>query len=98
LVGPRDEKEAGSDRLIKLVMATLTIRNVEDAVKRRLQRRAAARGVSMEEQARELIASAVQANRPTLSVEEILALGMKPEKDFDQKQISDELYSYLETE
>jgi antitoxin FitA len=78
-------------------MGTLTIRNIEDAVKRRLQRGAAARGISMEQHARELIASALQANRKTLSVAEILALGMKPEKDFDQKKISDELYAYLET-
>jgi len=79
-------------------MGTLTIRNLEDVVKRRLQRRAAARGISMEQQARDLIANALQANRRTLSVEEILALGVKPEKDFDQKKVSDELYAYLETE
>lgn len=33
-------------------MATLTIRNVDDDVKRRLRQRAATRGVSMEEEAR----------------------------------------------
>ena len=33
-----------------------------------------------------------------LSVDEILALGIKPNKDFDQKRISDELYTFLENE
>jgi len=79
-------------------MGTLTIRNLGDVVKRRLQRRAAARGISMEQHARDLIANALRVNRQTLSVEEILSLGMKPEKDFDQKKISDELYAYLERE
>ena len=51
----------------------------------------------MEQHARDLIASALQGNRKTLSVAEILALGIKPEKEFDQKKISDELYAYLET-
>jgi plasmid stability protein len=79
-------------------MATLTIRHIDETLKRRLQTRAAARGVSMEHQARELIAKAVRTDRRTLSVEEILALGIKPKKDFDQKKIADELYAYLEKE
>jgi antitoxin FitA len=77
-------------------MGTLTIRNLDEAVKRSLQRSAAARGVSTEQRARDLIANTVKVNRSMLSVEEILALGLKPEKDFDQKRISDELYAYLE--
>ena len=79
-------------------MGTLTIRNLDETLKRRLQRRAAVRGISMEQQARELIAEAVRGPRRMLSVDEILALGIKPDRDFDQKKISDELYTYLEAE
>jgi plasmid stability protein len=79
-------------------MGTLTIRNLDDTLKRRLQRRAAVRGISMEQQARELIAKAVRGPGRMLSVDEILALGIKPNKDFDQKRISDELYTFLENE
>ena len=79
-------------------MGTLTIRNLDETLKRRLQRRAAVRGISMEQQARELIAEAVRGPRRMLSVDEILALGIKPDRDLDQKKISDELYTYLEAE
>ena len=41
-------------------MASLTIRNLEDAVKRGLRIRAAERGRSMEEEAREILARAVR--------------------------------------
>lgn len=40
-------------------MATLTIRRLDDEVKRRLRVRAAAKGRSMEEEARSIIAAAV---------------------------------------
>lgn len=79
-------------------MGTLTIRNLDETLKRRLQRRAAVRGMSMEQQVRELLVEAVRGPRRTLSVDEILALGIKPDRDFDQKKISDELYTYLEAE
>jgi antitoxin FitA len=79
-------------------MGTLNIRNLDDAVKWQLRMRAAARGVSMERYARDLIANSIRSTRRTLSVDEILAFGMKPKKDFDQKKISDALYSYLEDE
>lgn len=40
-------------------MAQLVVRNIESAVKQRLQRRAARRGRSMEEEVREILRSAV---------------------------------------
>lgn len=40
-------------------MASITIRNLEDDVKRRLRRRAAGHGNSMEEEARQILAEAV---------------------------------------
>ncbi len=41
-------------------MATLTIRNLEDPLKRRLRLRAAARNRSMEEEARQILRAALQ--------------------------------------
>lgn len=41
-------------------MGTLTIRNLEDPVKRRLRLRAAARNRSMEEEARQILRAALQ--------------------------------------
>jgi plasmid stability protein len=84
------------------VMGSLTIRNLDDRVKQKLRERAAAHGVSMEQEVRSVLADAVgegrgkERRRPTL--EEILALGIKPTKPFDQKAVSDELWSYLEEE
>jgi antitoxin FitA len=40
-------------------MAQLLVRNLDDAVKERLQRRAARRGRSMEEEAREILRAAI---------------------------------------
>ena len=40
-------------------MASMTIRNLDDALKRRLRVRAAQRGKSMEEEAREILRSAL---------------------------------------
>ncbi|RWK41945.1 plasmid stabilization protein [Mesorhizobium sp.] len=40
-------------------MGTLTIRNLDDSVKQKLRERAAARGVSMEEEARSVLAKSV---------------------------------------
>jgi antitoxin FitA len=45
-------------------MATLTIRQLDDATKARLRVRAAHHGRSMEEEAREILRSAVSAPRP----------------------------------
>lgn len=41
-------------------MATLTIRNLEDSLKKRLRLRAAARNRSMEEEARQILRAALQ--------------------------------------
>ncbi|RUU14580.1 plasmid stabilization protein, partial [Mesorhizobium sp. USDA-HM6] len=40
-------------------MGTITVRNLADDVKQRLRERAAARGVSMEEEARDALAKSV---------------------------------------
>jgi plasmid stability protein len=40
-------------------MGTLTIRNLDDAVKRELRKRAAERGVSMEQEARDTLARGI---------------------------------------
>lgn len=45
-------------------MASLTIRNLDDAVKQRLRIRAAEHGRSMEEEARDILRAAVEAVRP----------------------------------
>jgi plasmid stability protein len=79
-------------------MGTLTIRNLDDNVKRELRKRAAERGVSMEQEARDRLAESVAMPKPgkKVSVEEILALGIKPAEPFDQKAFTDELWSYVE--
>lgn len=78
-------------------MGTLTIRNLDDNVKRELRKRAAERGVSMEQEARDRLAESLQQKqkgdqnrKPT--VEEILAFGRKPEFPFDQKKLTDEMW------
>ena len=45
-------------------MATLTIRNLDDEVKRKLRIRAAEHGRSMEEEVRAILREAIQASRP----------------------------------
>lgn len=82
-------------------MGTLTIRNLDEAAKRKLRGRAAARGVSMEQEARRILAEGLRDLPPAtgrkLTVEEILAFGRRlPKIDFDQKQVSDELWSSVE--
>jgi plasmid stability protein len=57
-------------------MATLTIRNVDETVKRRLQVRAALNGRSMEAELREMI------SRPPDSASETAQANMEPEEDF----------------
>ena len=85
-------------------MATLTIRNVPDHVKQALRERAAANGVSMEEELRRIVADSADARRPrksTISSEEILRRAdmLDAEKPSDpcyetmtQKEISDEMW------
>jgi len=45
-------------------MATLTIRNLDDRLKRRLRVRAATRGRSMEEEARQILRTALDESEP----------------------------------
>lgn len=75
-------------------MATLTIRNVPDNVKLAIRKRAAERGVSMEQEAREALArgAATAPARPKPSIEAMTALGRRPEVPFDLKKLSDEMW------
>lgn len=91
-------------------MGTLTIRNLDDAVKMELRKRAAERGVSMEQEARDRLRQSLRSDQPVASpdltgrwrlkatMEEILALGRKPERPIDHKAESDALYDYLDTQ
>lgn len=75
-------------------MATLTIRNVPDHVKLAIRKRAAERGVSMEQEAREALArgAGIVPLRRKPSIEALSALGMKPERPFDLKKRRDEMW------
>lgn len=74
-------------------MSTLTIRNLDENVKQALRKRAAERGVSMEQEAREALAESVARPRRRQSIlEDLRRLGVKPDKHFDQKKISDEMW------
>lgn len=75
-------------------MATLMIRNVPDDLKRELRRRAADRGVSMEQEARDALARgvAVPTGRKKPSIEAMTRLGRKPAKPFDLKAVSDAMW------
>jgi len=75
-------------------MATLTIRDLDDDVKRKLRLRAAEHGVSVSEEVRNLLAEAVgkKPGKRRLTVEEIANLGRKPAVPFDQKQVTDEMW------
>lgn len=55
-------------------MATITIRNLDETVKRKLQVRAALNGRSMEAEAREVLSQVVQ---PSFT-----GIGIEPEEDF----------------
>lgn len=89
-------------------MATLTIRNLDESIKRRLRVRAAEHGVSMEEEARAILRASLtevsERGRPAaagtpqakwhldMTLEELLAFGRKPERPFDLKKLSDEMW------
>lgn len=75
-------------------MSTLTIRNLDPEVEHQLRRRAAERGVSMEQEARLALARGIASEKPRRkpSIEELTRLGVKPEKPFDLKKISDEMW------
>lgn len=86
-------------------MASLTIRNLDDGVKRKLRLRAAEHGWSMEEEARTIIRASVDpetdgrgetpADRE-VRVRKILSLGRKLDEPFDQKAFTDELWNFVE--
>ena len=74
-------------------MATLTIRNLDEDVKRDIRRAAAERGVSMEQEARDrLVRSMVVPPRKKATVDEILALGVKPDDEVDLKELTDQMW------
>lgn len=65
-------------------MASLVIRNLDDALKEQLRQRAAAHGRSMEAEAREILASAIDAGeRPTKSLASLVAEHFGPEEGVD---------------
>jgi plasmid stability protein len=75
-------------------MGTLTIRNLDDGLKKELRKRAAERGVSMEQEARDALARGVAVERPRRKalIEELRKLAVTPREPFDQKKASDELW------
>lgn len=81
-------------------MSTLTIRNLDPSVKQALRQRAAARGVSMEQEVRELLLESVRPAMPATdgewklraSREDLLALGRKPNRPFDLKALTDHMW------
>ena len=74
-------------------MSTLTIRKVDENVKSKLRQRAAERGVSMEQEVRDTLAESVAAPRRRASIlEDLKRLGVKPDKPFDLKKVSDEMW------
>ena len=79
-------------------MGTLTIRNLDDNVKQKLRKRAAARGVSMEQEALDLLtheAFGTEQRGSKITLEEIMKFSQKHEMPFDQKQAQDEFWDYL---
>lgn len=80
-------------------MGALTVRKLDETVKRRLREHAARQGVSMESSARALLRASRPASATTnrdwrlkASLEELLALSVKPEMPLDAKALSDEMW------
>lgn len=74
-------------------MATLTIRNLDESVKQELRQRAAERGVSMEQEVRDVLTeSIVKPRRKKSILRDLRRLGVEPGKPFDQKRITDEMW------
>lgn len=76
-------------------MATLMIRNLPDEIKHELRRRAADRGVSMEQEARDALARGVAAptsRRRKAILEDLRKLGANPSEPFDLKKVSDDMW------
>lgn len=79
-------------------MGTLMIRNLDDDVKQELRKRAAARGVSMEQEARDVITRDVRnGNRRLLNIsfDDIMSLSRKPVAPIDSRRAQDEVWDYL---
>jgi antitoxin FitA len=72
-------------------MGTLTIRNLDQALKRKLRERAAGQGISMETQTKKTIAPR-KPRRQRSIFDELTRLGVKPQEPFDLKAISDEMW------
>lgn len=75
-------------------MGNLTIRKLDDETKTRLRLSAAAKGISMEEEARQRLRESLADAKPgrtKATIEELLKFSVKPAKPFDQKAASDEL-------
>ena len=51
-------------RLMEAGVAVITIRNIDDAIKKRLRVRAAVNGCSMEEEARDILRAALSTDEP----------------------------------
>ncbi|RWN98709.1 hypothetical protein [Mesorhizobium sp.] len=84
-------------------MGTLTIRNLDDDLKQKLRERAARHGVSMEQEARNLLLKEVAVTKERdgdfVTAEEILEFGRRLQQaDFDQKKFTDDLWSFIEEE
>ena len=92
-------------------MGAITVRKIDDDLIRDLRISAAERGVSMEQEARDRLRQrlprvanlqenddAVPEWRLKATMDEILALGVKPDEPIDHKAESDALYDYLEDE
>ena len=74
-------------------MATLTIRNLDEKVKRELRKHAAERGVSMEQEARDRLAESLNfPRRKTSILEDLRRLSIKPDEPIDFKRLSDGLW------
>jgi antitoxin FitA len=76
-------------------MATLTIRNIDDATEAELRRRAAERGVTVEEVVHQMLAENIpvhprHARKPR--IDEMTRLGVKPLGPFNLKTVSDTLW------
>jgi len=81
-------------------MNTLTIRNLDKHTEQALRERAAEHGVSVEQEAGEVLRLAILGEQSSLQKvwrlkatrEEILALGRKPERPFDLKAVCDDMW------
>ncbi|QZZ37372.1 plasmid stabilization protein [Nitratireductor kimnyeongensis] len=80
-------------------MATLTIRNVDEKVRRALKKQAAENDVSMEEEVRRILVKSVNPTQITRDknarhrIELIESISMRPIGPFDLKAITDEIWN-----